>query len=332
MPRTGVLPPSYSSHRNQVQTQVQTTPHRPLSYTSSPQPAETPAPLASPSQGANTTSSAEVEAQVQMKKLEAQWEADAYIVYAREVMIFQLGCLLQDIEAVTNSTNNNFLKVYEADHQRPLFPPPSLYLQPLDHLKTKAMDHLVYACREGTNYIPGDVVRLVEYVKSELNLDRWGNKNSIEDWGEWGGEVDMRLVVARRKVEGKVRKAARLLMLAGHYQAKNSYPMGVFIAGRALLQAQSAKRDMGKLIKKDSLARWRIHTILRWHVEIEHLLKEGERRQKETRERDKIAWEREWQFRRQARGRYMNIGYIARCEEHERQSYWLKRAPIQWDE
>ena len=34
-------------------------------------------------------------------------------------------------------------------------------------------------------------------------------------------------------------------MLAGHYQAKNSYPMGVFIAGRALLQAQSAKRDMG---------------------------------------------------------------------------------------
>jgi hypothetical protein len=104
------------------------------------------------------------------------------------------------------TTFRTFLKVYEADHQRPLFPPPSLYLQPLDHLKTKAMDHLLYTCREGTNYIPGDVVRLVEYVKSELNLDRWGNKNSIEDWGEWGGEVDMRLVVARRKVEGKVRK------------------------------------------------------------------------------------------------------------------------------
>ena len=45
-------------------------------------------------------------------------------------------------------------------------------------------------------------------------------------------------------------RAARLLMLASHYQAKNSYSMGVYVAGRALLEAQFAKREMrvGKVL------------------------------------------------------------------------------------
>jgi hypothetical protein len=40
-------------------------------------------------------------------------------------------------------------------------------------------------------------------------------------------------------------RTARLLVLTSQYQTKGSYSIGVLIAARALLEAQSAKREMG---------------------------------------------------------------------------------------
>jgi hypothetical protein len=177
-----------------------------------------------------------------MKKLETEWETQGYILYSREVMGYQLRCLLQDLDrdevvqrerSQVNSRSRSkydtqaktkfktkfkfntrpleptpppstwtafttFLKIYDLDYHRRLFPPPSLYIHPLDSLKTRVMDLLVHACREGAGYVPLELER--------KDLGGKGHGVLGMDFGKQGAEVDARLGVGRWEVGRRIRK------------------------------------------------------------------------------------------------------------------------------